>query len=134
MFWLLEECRSLGNFYDLANVHDGDAVTDVLNHTEVVGDEEIGEVKLVLELQEQIQDLGLHRDVKGRHRLVARSPPGREGQGPSDADALALTAAEGMGVAVHILGRQADKIQQFLNALTAVSSTAHSVDEQRLRR
>ena len=44
MFWLLEEGRCTGNFDDLANVHDGDAVTDMLNHAEVVGDEKIGEI------------------------------------------------------------------------------------------
>ncbi len=43
-----------GQFEDLSQIHDGDTVTDELYHVKVVGDEEIGEPKFFLEIQEEI--------------------------------------------------------------------------------
>jgi hypothetical protein len=40
------------------------------NDAQVMGDEQIGQVELLLELTEQIQDLRLNGHVKRRHRLV----------------------------------------------------------------
>jgi len=35
-----------------------------------VGDEHQGELELVLQVAQQVEDLRLHRDVEGRDRLV----------------------------------------------------------------
>ena len=51
-------------------VHHDDAVGDAAHEGEVVGDEEDREVALVPQLEEQVHDLGLDRDVEGRGRLV----------------------------------------------------------------
>jgi hypothetical protein len=45
---------------------------------EVVRHEEIRQPELGLEVLEQIQDLGLDRDVQGRDRLVGDHQPGPE--------------------------------------------------------
>ena len=55
---------------DLAAMHDGDALADVAHDGEVVGDEQQREAELALELAQQIEDLGLDRDVEGGYRLV----------------------------------------------------------------
>ena len=47
----------------MAEVHDGDAVREVFDHGEIVGDEEIGESELALEFFEQIDDLRLDGDI-----------------------------------------------------------------------
>jgi hypothetical protein len=47
-----------------AEVHDGDPVADVADDGQVVGDEDVGEPQLVLEIGEQVDDLGLDRDVE----------------------------------------------------------------------
>ena len=52
-------------------IHHADAVGDVRDHREVVGDEEVGEAELALQVLHQVQDLRLHRDVERRGRLVA---------------------------------------------------------------
>ncbi len=69
---------------DLAEVHHGDPVGDVADHRQVVGDEQVRQPELVLQLLEQVDDAGLDADVERRHRLVehdearARGPaPGR---------------------------------------------------------
>jgi hypothetical protein len=55
----------------LAEIHDRDAVADVLHHREVVGDEEIGEAEALLQVLQQVDDLRLDRHVERGDRLVA---------------------------------------------------------------
>src|SRR5260370_6340612 len=50
---------------DLAEVHDRHAVADVAHYGEVVGDEQIRELVLVLQVLEQVHDLRLNRYVQG---------------------------------------------------------------------
>ena len=101
---------------DPAEVHDHDPVADVTHHREVVRDEEIGEVELALEILEQVDDLRLDGDVERRHRLVADDDLGVERERARDADALALTAAELVRIAVVEIGVEADGAQQLLHA------------------
>ena len=97
----------------VAEIHHRNAVGDMLDHREVVGDEEIGEAELLLQILEQVHHLGLDGDVEGTHRLIADDQAGAQGQGASDADPLALPAAEGVRVAIHVLGLEADAAEQF---------------------
>ena len=76
-----------------AEVHHPDPVADVLDDREVVGDEQVGQAELLLEVVEQVQDLALDRHVERRDRLVADDELGVQGERPGDADALALAAA-----------------------------------------
>ena len=71
---------------------------------EVVGDEEVGEAQLLLEVLEEVEDLGLDGDVEGRDGLVADDELRVEGEGAGDADALALAAGELVGVARMAVG------------------------------
>ena len=80
-----------------------------------MGDEEIGQVELGLQVLEQIDDLGLDRDVEGGHGLVTDDQLGIEGEGPGDADTLALAAAELVRVTVVEVGVQTHHPQQLLD-------------------
>ena len=93
---------------DLAHVHDDDIVGDVLHDGEVVGDEEVGEAELVLEVHEEVEDLGLDGHVEGRDGLVADDELGVEGEGAGYADALASSSVEFVGVGVVKAVREAD--------------------------
>ena len=62
---------ALGQLDDRAEVHHRDAVADVADHAEVVGDEQVGQAELALQVREQVEDLRLDRHVERRHRLVA---------------------------------------------------------------
>ncbi len=53
----------------------------MLDHAEIVGDEDVGQVERALQLVQEVQDLGLDRDVQGRDRLVGDDQPGPEDQG-----------------------------------------------------
>jgi hypothetical protein len=54
----------------LAGVHHHDVVGAASDHSHVVGDEDHGHAKLGLELVEQLENLGLDRNVEGRGGLV----------------------------------------------------------------
>ena len=75
-----------------------------------MGDEDVGQPELVLELLEKVDDLGLYRDVESRDRLVTDDDLGTEREPPGDADALPLTAGELVRVAVDVFGVEADHL------------------------
>ena len=66
-----EQLLGVGDLDQLADVHHRDAVADVLDDAQVVGDEQVGQAELVLQVLEQVEDLRLDRDVERRDRLVA---------------------------------------------------------------
>ena len=63
---------------DPAEVHDRDPVAEELRGGQVVGDVDVAEAQLLLEVEHQLQDLGPHAHVEHRDRLVgdqhARGP------------------------------------------------------------
>ena len=79
--------------------HDRDAIRHVVHHREVVGDEEIGQSELALQVLQEVEHLRLHRYVQGGHRLIAYQQLGIQGESARDADALALSAREAVGIA-----------------------------------
>ena len=70
-----------------------------------------------LQVDQEIDDLGLDRDVERRYRLVADDQIGSERQCARDADALALAAGELMRIVLHLVGPQTDLIEQFRDPL-----------------
>ncbi len=58
------------------------------------------EAEILLQLDEQVQHLRLHRDVERRDRLVQHQDVGPQHQRAGDGDAPALAAGEHMRVAV----------------------------------
>ena len=98
---------------DLAEVHHGDAVGDVLDDREIVRDEQVGEPAVALQILQQVDHLRLHRDVERRHRLVADDEARLDGERARDADALALAAGELVRIARRVLGAQADFLEQL---------------------
>jgi len=100
-------------FDDLAAVHDGDVVADVLDDGHVVADEEVGELELVAEIGEEVEDLALDADVEGAGGFVADDEAGLEGERTGDADALALAAGELVGVAVDGGASEAAALEEF---------------------
>ena len=92
------------------------AVGDVADDVQVVGDEDVGEPELALQVLEQVQDLRLDRDVERRHRLVADDQLRVDRERARDADALALAARELVREAVVVLRVEADDLQQLLDA------------------
>jgi hypothetical protein len=106
--------------HDFAQVHDGDAVADVLDDGEVVGDEEVGEREFLLELFEEVDDLCLDRDVEGGDGFVEDEELRIQGERSGDADALALTTGELVGEAAAEFAAEADELEKFVDSLAPV--------------
>src|SRR5918995_1459321 len=90
--WIAIERRLVGDLHDLAQIHHGHPVRDVLDHGEVVGYEDVGQVEFPLEVLQQVDDLRLDRDVECADRLVADDQARVERDGPRDPDPLPLAA------------------------------------------
>ena len=129
---LPEEVRPVGQLGDPAEVHHRDAVADVLDDAHVVGDEQVGQAELALELLEQVQDLGLDRHVERGDRLVADDEVRLEDERPGDADALALAAGELVRVAPGVVRLEADQVHHLADLLAALGVGADAVDAQAL--
>ena len=55
-----------------------------------MGDEEVGQIQLFLQVLEQVDDLGLNRDIQRGNRFVGDDEFRLQRQGAGDADALSL--------------------------------------------
>jgi len=126
------EGLGVGQFRELSQVHHGHAVADVLHNAQVVGNEQVGQAKLLLEVLEEIDHLPPDRDVEGGDRLVADDQLRIQGQSPCDADPLALAAGELVWVAPHVLFLQPHNLQQFEDPGLPLLPVRHAVDEERL--
>ena len=66
----VDSLRSV-ELHDTSQIHDHDPVADVLDDAEVMGDENISQVKLLLQAAEEVDDLCLDGNVQCGYRLVA---------------------------------------------------------------
>ncbi len=118
---------------DLAQVHDRHPVADMPHDGQVVGDEQVGEAKPVLQFLQQVHDPGLDGDVECRHGFVEHQHLGVEGEGPRDADTLPLATGELVREAVAVLGVEAHQLEEPVDALRALLAVPAPVHPQRLR-
>ena len=98
-----------------------------------MGDEEHRQAVATLHVLEQVEDLGLDGHVERRHRLVADQHLGIEGQGPGDADALALTAGELVRAPGPVPRLHTDRVHELVYAVTAPRSDVVAPHGQALR-
>ncbi len=118
------------HLHHLTQVHDQHATADVLDHVQVVRDEHVGERALQLQLEQEIEHLGLHGLVERGDRLVEHQQLGIEHQRARDVDALALAAAQLVRVPATVETRvEPDAPQQRAGALAGLGARA-TVHEQ----
>lgn len=80
------------DFRNAAQVHHRDAVGDVSDDREIVGDEQIGKAMSTLQVLHQVDDLGLHGHIERRDRFVGDDKSRVDGNSASDPDTLTLSA------------------------------------------
>ncbi len=99
-----------GAFFDEFTVFENrDLIADVLDDGEIVGNEEVGEVKFFLKVHQKVDDLGLNRDIECADRFVADDELRFDGEGAGNTDALALASAKFVGEAAGVGRVEADK-------------------------
>ena len=97
-----------------------------------MGDEQVGQPELALQPLEQVDDLGLDRDVERADRLVGDDEVRVERERPGDADALALAARELVRVALAEVGVEPDRREQLADPLVPLGLRPDVVDVERL--
>lgn len=116
----MANCSVVSRLHDATQVHDQDAMADVLDDGEVVGDEKIGEMMFQLEVLKKIDDLGLDRDIQGAYGLIADDELWFDGDGSGNPDPLTLATAEFMGITPGVGGIKADVSEQRGDPLAAL--------------
>ena len=91
-------CR--GDFNNPSEVHDSHTLAQVFDYGEIVGNKEVGQTELLLDVIEQVDDLGLNREIEGGDGFIGNDQFGFHCQGAGDTDALPLPAGEFMGIAI----------------------------------
>jgi hypothetical protein len=101
------------HFYEASQVHDADAVAHVMDHSQIMGNEQEGNPLLALQALQHVHDLDLDGYVQCRYGLITKYAFRLQGQCPGYAHALTLAAAEFMGIALSRFGAQIDLFQQL---------------------
>ena len=96
--WVRQNLLAVSFFDDKAAVHNKEAVAQMLNDSEVMGDEKVGEAVFLLEIMQKINDLRLYTDIKSTDRFVENQHAWFYGESSRDTNSLPLSAAELMGV------------------------------------
>jgi len=78
------------HLHDNTQIHDSNTVTHVINHTQIMGNDQTGKIKGLLEVTQEIQHLGLNRHIKGTYRLVSDNEAWVKTESPGNTDPLPL--------------------------------------------
>ena len=127
--------RGVAPLHQLTQVHDPDLVAHEPAGGQVVGDVDVGQAELVLEVQHQLQDLRADRHVQRGDGRVGDDQLRLGDQRPGDHHALLLSAGDVLGVGVEVaLGGGEPAALQHLRDLGADLGPARrqAVDPQRV--
>src|SRR5450759_2291991 len=89
-------------------VHDDYSVADARDYTEIVGDQDGRHTRVAVQVAQEIEDLGLDGDVKGRGRFVGDEKAWAGGQPHRDHGPLAHAAGENVRILGYALFRFRD--------------------------
>jgi hypothetical protein len=132
--WLMEDEVGGAVFDELAGAHYGDVGGELRDYRKTMGDQEIGEMKFLLEFLKQQEDLGADGDVESGYGFIGNDERGTKNEGAGDANALALTARKLVRIAVHGIVGQANAAEKLRGAGEAlVARELWFVNCQRLR-
>jgi hypothetical protein len=95
--WMLRGGRHLvprPELDDFTVVHHGHTVADVTHDSQVMRDEEVRDTGPFLDLDEEVEDARLGRQIERGDGFVAHNEPGIERESPRNSDALALSSTE----------------------------------------
>src|SRR5690349_7813183 len=104
-------------FHYLAEIHHRDAIGNMFYHREIMGDEQVREIKLLLKLAKQVQYLSLNRNVERGNCFIAHDELGPQRERASDADSLTLPSGELVRIPVGVLGRKPYQVEQLGNSI-----------------
>src|SRR5918996_5128049 len=90
-------------------------------------------MELILQVLEQVDDLRLNRHIERGYGFVRNDEIGIEGQRPSQANSLALSSRELVGISAYCRCGESDHIQQMSDGLFHIPARCRTVNAQRFR-
>ena len=115
---ILEQLLRIAQLDHLPEVHHHHPVAHVTYDVEIVADEDIGQPKGFLEIEKQVENLGLDGFVECRDRFVENDQARLQCQRARDVDALALPSGQLMRIALGKAPRlQTDASEQVARTL-----------------
>src|SRR6476659_4827737 len=99
-----QDSSGRSHFHDLPAPHYGYSVAERSRHRDVMGNEEVGDAALTLDVEQKIEDLTPDRHVGPRQRLVGDDEPRLWSKRARDGQPLPLHARKLMRETVEILG------------------------------
>jgi hypothetical protein len=85
----------------------------MFDDSKVMGDEKVGKTQLISQVHQKVEDLGLDGDIESRDGFISNDQFRIEGDGPGNANPLALSTAELMGITKGILRMKANLFEKF---------------------
>ena len=85
-----------------------------------MGDEQIGQPQIVLQLPQKVEHLGLDGDVESGNRFVADHEAGMKRQGPRHSHPLPLASGEFMGESVGVARVEPHHLEEFPHSLASL--------------
>ena len=116
--------------HDRALFHHEHLVRDLANHSQVVGDEEVREPELRLQLREQLEDLILNEHVQRRNCLVAHHELRVDRERTRDRDTLPLATRQLPRAALRHSARQRDLVEELGDPCLTRRTIADTEDTQ----
>ena len=105
---------------------------DTADDCQIVRDEQIGDPPLALQIAEQVENPGAHRNVKRRQRFVQHDQLRLRCNGARDRDALPLAAGNFVNMPCPQVSRQADTFKQGVDRRRPACPIRDGMDTQRI--
>ena len=96
---------------DTPEIHHRYPMAHVLHDLKIMGDEQIAQSQLFLQVPEQVHDLSLNRDIQCTDGLISDDEARGNRQRSCNTDSLALPPRKLMRVATHVLGPQSNALE-----------------------
>jgi hypothetical protein len=92
MFRVIQDFLGSPGLDEASVFHHSDIVCQVLHHSKVVGDKQIGNAEISLQFLQQVQDLRLNGNIQCGSRLIGDNQFRLHGESAGDRQSLTLTA------------------------------------------
>ena len=119
-------------FDHLAQIHYPYFGAHVTDCRQVMGYHNISQLELLLQIFQQVHDLGANGNIQGGDRLIQNDNPRIEGQRSGYGDPLSLSSAELVGKQISAPIGQSNQTQQFTQAVSQLVPAELGPDRQRL--
>ncbi len=78
---------------DATGIHDGDGIRDLQQQRQIMGNEQQGELQLIAQLQDLVEDFSLHHNVERGRGFIHDDDLGQQSERDGDGGSLAHTSA-----------------------------------------